>query len=119
MTGADLVAGLRRLVEDLYAPAAFEARVLRLLAALGPRKDPVAASLSAGRGGDLMAGRDARPVFRDGRRLLIELAKRGPEEERLCLNVYRAIRKRPDCADVGLNVLLRYCQIRFMLDAAR
>ena len=114
MTREALTTGLVGLVEDLYAPKAFEARVLRLLQSLGPRRDPAAAT------GQALAGaRQARPVFRDSRRLLIELAKRDADTEALCLNVYRALRRRPDCADIGLNLLLRYAQVLFMLDQAR
>lgn len=114
MTRTALTSGLVALVEDLYAPKAFEARLLRLLKGLGPRRDPATAT-----GRALAGARQARPVFRDSRRLLIELAKRDSECEALCLNVYRALRKRPDCADVGLNLLLRYSQVLFMLDQAR
>ena len=40
MTRRELTDGLVALVGDIYEPAAFEARVLRLIDTLGPRRDP-------------------------------------------------------------------------------
>ena len=98
MSSAQLAAGARWLINQIYAPAAFAAR-LRSFVSLAPVRD---------------AGRPAfSPIER---KLSMRLAAIGPEEARLAAMIRDLALRRPDLAGLLRYCLLSYCQARYMLD---
>ena len=61
-------------------------------------------------------GRAGRPAWRTARTALKRVIQLGPNEERMCLSVFRATARKPEAADIAASLLLRYAQVRFMLD---
>jgi len=109
MSREALLAGLDDLVRRLFTPEAYGRRLLGFIEAFGSERRPPAAT-------DPRRGRSSCPAWREARSLLKRVIKHGPEEERMCLEVFRATAAKPEAADVAASLLLRYAQVRFMLD---
>lgn len=95
-----LTAGMRWLLNRIYAPAAVAARLETFIDRCGPR-----------------GAAQYRPLFDGGLGLLAhQLAARGPDDMKLLRAMERAARRRPDLTGPIVNTLVYYCQTRHMLD---
>ena len=103
----ELIDGIRRLCHAVYAPAAFERRVMKFISAvrsLDADPHPLARQVRAG------------AVTRTA---VAKLREMGPEEEKLFARLVHILQVQP--RDVQLMVLsdmMRYAQIRHMYDAS-
>lgn len=105
MSRDELCEGVRRLCAAVYAPEAFEQRVMKFMAAWrspGPR-----APIPPG----------AARVRVNAKALVRKFARTGPGEAQLCDRILAAVRGKP----VGLQMevtsdLIRYIQIRYMYE---
>ena len=99
MSGEELSAGMRWLLNRIYAPAAVARRVECFAATCGPRRPAPAAQFFTG-GMALLARR---------------LAAEGPDEVALLRTIDAAARRRPDLASALTTVMVYHCQVRHSL----
>ncbi len=110
MTREELTAGLQRLCNRLYHPAAFGQRVVRMIECLGPQRGPFR----------LDAGRAAKPAAREIERetlaILHKLIRLGPEERRMWAAISAAMEKKPESQIMVMMALYRYAQVRCLYE---
>ncbi|SMH52025.1 radical SAM protein [Azospirillum agricola] len=105
MSQPELLDGVSRLCADLYAPAAFERRVMNFLAAYGaPEARPADTPQMV-------------PLPPTERALIKRLSGLGEAEKRMILRVLGAAMARPDAQRAVVEFLSRYAQVRHMLGA--
>ena len=99
---AELLAGLRRLSNALYAPENFGARLAVMIDRLAPHP------LSSARPGK------ARAVELEAALVAKQLARLGPAEAQLLHGTLRRLAVRPHAARAAMTALFRYAQVRLM-----
>jgi len=105
MSQPDLLDGLSRLCAEVYAPAAFERRMMRFLSAYnGPAARPAETSHMV-------------PLPPTERALIKRLSGLGSDEKRMILRILGAATRRPDAHGPVVEFLSRYAQVRHMLGA--
>jgi radical SAM superfamily enzyme YgiQ (UPF0313 family) len=106
MSRMELLGGLSRLCAEVYAPAAFERRMMNFLSAYnGPSARPAETFRMV-------------PLPPGERALIKRLSGLGSDEKRMILRVLGAATKRPDAHGPIVEFLSRYAQVRHMLGAA-
>ncbi|WP_449235533.1 radical SAM protein [Azospirillum doebereinerae] len=104
MSQRELLVGVSRLCAEVYAPAAFERRMMNFLAAYnGPSAQPRAPSLV--------------PLPASERALVKRLSGLGEAEKGMILRILGAAMARPDAQGPVVEFLSRYAQVRHMLGA--
>ena len=107
MSRDQLVEGIRGLCETVYAPAAFERRVMSFISAfrsLAADPRPLAHAVRAG-------------VFT--KTAVTKLREMGPEEERLCARIVHVLQVQPrDVQLIVLSDMMRYAQVRYMYQSS-
>ncbi|WP_198598265.1 radical SAM protein [Mangrovicella endophytica] len=105
MSPEELSAGVRKLTEDLFAPAAVEQRMLNLIELYGP--DPSVLKRRAGAGG--ARGRMAL-------KLIAGISSRGPAEAQMVSNVLSAANRKPEALPAILSFFSSYAKVRHYMD---
>jgi hypothetical protein len=101
MTRETLFEGLRWLCAELYAPANFGRRLLRMIEMLPPAPDEPAG-----------APAPPRPLEAEALIIIEQLMSAGTEERRLLVSVLKAIHDKPWCGKLAMAALFRYAQVR-------
>jgi hypothetical protein len=103
MSRQTLIEGVRDLAHQAYAPLAFEKRIMNFLNAFH---------------GDLKQEPQPLPIGDDVRTLLKFIARLGLAEKAMVLRLLAAAQEYPQGQFHLIGYLVRYAQIRFMLDQA-
>jgi radical SAM superfamily enzyme YgiQ (UPF0313 family) len=104
MTREELHEGIRWLAYQLYRPEAFLHRLKSFLSAFGTerrgRKRPAAPSHTA------------RQIYRDTLRLIKDLRRLGPEEDRMCREVFGTLERDQAANTAVMETMWGYLQVR-------
>ena len=107
MSRESLLAGAKSLCVELYSPARYEQRMLNMIRLFGGEDRPPAAGNAR--------GRDNRGLAFE---MLRRIAARGPAESAMVNNVIRQANRKPPVMPQVMGFLLRYEQVRHLLDLA-
>jgi hypothetical protein len=105
MTGAEMRAGLRRLCNALYTPAAFGERVLSFLSTFGRATEAIPRAPAAG-----------RPVEAHVSQIATRTARRLRQESGVWPEIAAIVARRPATASYVITMLFQYAQVRYMYE---
>ncbi|MEM7309099.1 MAG: radical SAM protein [Planctomycetota bacterium] len=108
MTGAELTEGMHWLCNQMYSPANFGRRVLRMIETMGPQRGPLAQAHKA--------VRESRPVEREAVMLLKKFFRKNAAERQMFFEVSDAMAKKPGTEAAVIEMLYRYAQVRYLYE---
>ena len=111
MTNAELNAGLQRLTNSMYSPAAFGDRMVNLIETYA-RALPPGSRMEA----DLSA---MRPVDKQCMQVALDVRRLGEHEKRMWSRVWSAAGKRPHTVALATRLLVQYAQVRHMFSVGQ
>ena len=107
MSPGELHAGLQRLCNAVYHPDAFGERVLRFIELAGSARTPV------------VPGPPRREIDEDAIRVVMNVRRMGPAENRMWYRVWSAASQRPHLMPLVTRMLFQYAQVRHMYQVGR